>query len=127
MKTYSVSVRQKFIAQHYLPHETGKEHTPHSHHYFVEVRVYGEKLNEHGFLIDIVDLKHTLDHFVQQMSDRLLNDLDEFYEKNPSLEMLAYVFWEKIAPHLKGTNVTTARVVVWEEEHIYASFQGSIE
>lgn len=124
---YSVSVRQKFIAQHYLPHETGKERTPHSHHYFVEVRVYGEKLDGQGFLVDIVDLKHTLDHFIQQLSDRLLNDLDEFYGENPSLENLAYVLWEKIAPHLKGTNADTVRVTVWEEEYIYATYKGIIE
>jgi 6-pyruvoyltetrahydropterin/6-carboxytetrahydropterin synthase len=124
---YSVSVRQKFIAQHFLINETEKEHTPHSHHYFVEVRVYGEKLNEQGFIIDIVDLKHILDHFIQQLSDRLLNELDEFYGKNPSLEILAYVLWEKIVPHLKGMNVNTARVTVWEEEHIYASYKGNIE
>jgi 6-pyruvoyltetrahydropterin/6-carboxytetrahydropterin synthase len=123
---YSVSVRQKFIAQHYLPHETGKEHTPHSHHYFVEVRVYGEKLDGDGFLIDIIKLERALDHFVQQLSDRLLNDLDEFCGKNPSLENLAYVLWEKIAPHLKGTPVDTARVTVWEEEHIYASYKANI-
>jgi 6-pyruvoyltetrahydropterin/6-carboxytetrahydropterin synthase len=124
---YSVSVRQKFIAQHYLPHETGKEHAPHSHHYFVEVRVYGEKIDGKGFLIDIIDLGDFLKHFTSQLSDRLLNDLDEFSGKNPSLENLAYVLWKMIAPHLKGTNVDTARVTVWEEEHIYASYKGSIE
>jgi 6-pyruvoyltetrahydropterin/6-carboxytetrahydropterin synthase len=123
---YSVSVRQKFITQHYLPNETGKERIPHSHHYSVEVCVYGEKLNAHGFLVDIVDLKRTLDHLIQQLSDRLLNDLKEFHGKNPSLENLASVLWNKIIPHIESNIVDSVKVTVWEEEHIYASYEGII-
>ena len=73
---YSVSVREKFIARHFLPHEIGREQTPHSHHYFVEVRVYGEKLDRKGFLMDIVTLRHALDTFLRQLNDTLLNDLE---------------------------------------------------
>lgn len=123
---YSVSVRQKFIAQHFLPNETGKEHTPHSHHYFIEMCVYGEKLDRQGFLIDIVDLKDVLDRFIRQFSDRLLNDLDEFHGKTPTLENLANLFWIKIASHLKSTNVSSMKITIWEEEHVYASFEGDI-
>jgi len=123
---YSVSVRQKFIAQHFLPNETGKEHTSHSHHYFIEVCGYGEKLDGQGFLIDIVDLKDVLDRHIQQFSNRLLNDLDEFHDKTPTLENLANLFWIKIASHLKSTKVSSMKVTIWEEEHVYASFEGDI-
>jgi 6-pyruvoyltetrahydropterin/6-carboxytetrahydropterin synthase len=126
MKTYSVSVRQKFVAQHFLPNETGKESAPHSHHYFVEVCVSGERLDAHGFLLDIIDLKHVLLHLIEELRDRLLNDLDEFRGINPTLENLANLLWAKIAPLLKGTNVSSMIVTVWEEEHIYASFESEI-
>jgi 6-pyruvoyltetrahydropterin/6-carboxytetrahydropterin synthase len=126
MKMYSVSLREKFISQHFLPHETGKESVPHSHHYFVEVCLFGEKLDDQGFLFDIVDLKHVLLHLLEEFRDRLLNDFDEFRSNNPTLENVAHLFWIKIAPRLKGTNVSSMRVTVWEEEHIYASFEEEI-
>ena len=89
MERYSVSVREKFITKHFLPRETGKESTPHSHHYYVEVCLLGEKLETQGFLFDIVELKHLLLHLIEQLRDRLLNDLDEFRSINPTLENVA--------------------------------------
>ncbi len=126
MSVYSVSVREKFITQHFLPHETGNESTPHSHHYFVEVCVYGDTLDARGFLVDIVALKRCLLHLVEQVRDRVLNDLDDFRTLTPTLENVAHLLWIKIAPRLKGSNVSAMKVTVWEEEHIYASFEDNM-
>ena len=126
MSVYSVSVREKFITQHFLPQETGKESTPHSHHYFVEVCVYGDTLDAQGFLFDIVGLKHHLLLLVEQLRDRVLNDLEDFQGITPTLENVAHLLWTKIAPRLEGANVSSMRVTVWEEEHICASFEDRI-
>lgn len=126
MEIYSVSVREKFISQHFLLQETGKERAPHSHHYFVEVCVYGERLDAQGFLYDIVDLKHRLLLLLEPLRDRLLNELEELRGINPTLENVAHLLWIGLAPDLKDTNVSSMKVTVWEEEHIYASFEGKI-
>jgi 6-pyruvoyltetrahydropterin/6-carboxytetrahydropterin synthase len=123
---YSVSIREQFIARHFLAKETGKEGTPHSHHYFVEVCAFGDRLDAQGFLINIVDLKHQLHLLVNEICDRLLNDLEVFRGTIPTLENLAHQLWVQIAPRLKGTNVSSIKVTVWEEEYICASFEGKV-
>ena len=123
---YSVSVHKKFISQHYLPNELGKEQSPHSHHYTVEACVFGEILTSEGFLIDIIELQHTLDSLLIQFEDKLLNDLQEFRGSNPSLETVAFVIWEKIKSALQNPRITCLKVTVWEEEGPCASYEGAI-
>jgi 6-pyruvoyltetrahydropterin/6-carboxytetrahydropterin synthase len=121
---YGVSVRQRFISRHYLPFEAGKESTPHSHHYTVEVCTFGKTLDAKGFLIDIVDLQRNLDGLALDLEGRLLNELIEFKGKTPSLENLAYMFWEKIRSSVKDFSLERIRVTIWEEEGPSASYEG---
>ena len=55
---YQLAITRDFIAQHYLiGGDWGRENEQHSHHYKVEVRVQQQDLDQHGYLIDIVDLE----------------------------------------------------------------------
>ena len=84
---YKLAVRRDFIAQHALiGGDWGAENQPHSHHYVLELQMEGDTLDEHGFLVDIVDVEHALAGVVNGYRDFLLNDLPEFSGLNPSLE-----------------------------------------
>ncbi|MEK7786037.1 MAG: 6-carboxytetrahydropterin synthase, partial [Chloroflexota bacterium] len=84
---YIVAVKRDFVAQHYLiGGDWGPENRMHSHHYAVEVQLEDDQLDQHGYLVDIVDIEKHLNRLVAHYRDQTLNDLPEFAGLNPSLE-----------------------------------------
>jgi len=62
---YTIAVKRDFIAQHFLIGGAwGPENEKHSHHYQVEVQLEGAALDEHGYLMDIVDIEAKLDTLI---------------------------------------------------------------
>ena len=62
---YSVAVKRDFVAQHFLiGGDWGAENDWHSHHYQVEVQLQGPTLDQHGYLVDIVDINTHLEALV---------------------------------------------------------------
>lgn len=124
---YSVAVRRAFVAQHYLVGgDFGAENEWHSHHYRVEVRCDGPQLDEHGFLVDIDDLRRRLEAQVVRFRDHTLNDDPAFAGLNPSVEHFARILAEGLdggaEPRLGGDG-RALTVTVWEDEDAWASFR----
>ncbi len=117
-------LRSNFIAQHFLiGKDYGAENLKHSHHYSVELEIESPLLDQHNYLIDIVEVRHHLDKLVAQYNDQTLNDLPEFEDQNPSLELFSKILWQKFNHHYKmpqGCNVT---VRLWEDEQARASYR----
>ena len=83
---YTVAVQREFSARHMLiGGDWGPENESHAHHYVVEARLYGKKLDRHGFLLDICEVEARLDKLVEYFRDATLNELPEFQGLNPSL------------------------------------------
>ncbi|HEY5571476.1 MAG TPA: 6-carboxytetrahydropterin synthase, partial [Anaerolineales bacterium] len=81
---YTVTVKRNFIARHFLiGGDWGSENKLHSHHYQVEVQLEGSLLNEHGYLVDIMDIEANLEEIIAAYRDRTLNELPEFEGLNP--------------------------------------------
>lgn len=121
---YTLAVRRDFVAQHYLVGgDWGPENEKHSHHYRVEVQLLGDRLDQHGYLADIVDLEAHLEALVDYYRDRTLNDLPEFAGLNPSIEHFARILGETLAGRLKADNLQAIRVKVWEADIAWASYQ----
>ena len=58
---YRVAVRRDFIAQHYLiGGDWGAENQKHSHHYVLELELGGETLDQHNYLVDIVEIERQI-------------------------------------------------------------------
>ena len=92
----------------------------HGHSYKAEIVLYGEQLDETGFLVDFNVLKvvrNALDH-------KLLNDLPGFKEKNPSAENIAGWIAEKVCDLLlqlqADQDVGLESVTVFETESSWA-------
>jgi 6-pyruvoyltetrahydropterin/6-carboxytetrahydropterin synthase len=120
---YNIAVRKDFIAQHFLiGGDWGAENQPHSHHYLFELELSGDSLDQHNYLVDIVEIEAQMDAQVAYYRDHLLNHLPEFIDTNPSLERFARVLCEALA----GTNLPAhIRVVttrLWENDLAWAGF-----
>jgi len=119
---YQLMVRRDFVAQHYLTVPgCGPENEWHSHHFEVEVLLEGEELNEHGYLVDIVEVEEALDTLVDRYRDATLNDLPEFEGLNPSIEHFSRIFYTSLHEQLE-TNGLDLTVKIWEDEDAWASY-----
>jgi 6-pyruvoyltetrahydropterin/6-carboxytetrahydropterin synthase len=123
-KMYTVAVRRNFIAQHYLVGgDWGKENSLHSHFYKVEVSLEGSELDQHGYLVDIVDIEKNLDSLVEYFSDQTLNSLPDFKNLNPSIENFCRIFWEKYSKKITAKSIEFLKVTLWENEIAWASYR----
>jgi 6-pyruvoyltetrahydropterin/6-carboxytetrahydropterin synthase len=121
---YSVAVKREFQASHFLVGgDWGKENKPHAHHYHIELKLEGAELNEHGYLVDIVEIEKQLDTVIALYREQTLNKLSEFRGLNPSIEHFSRIFCERFTSHIKAPNITAITVTIWENTIAYASFR----
>ncbi len=120
---YTLSIQREFIAQHFLiGGDLGKENEPHSHNYKAELMVEGEELDQHGYLIDIIDLGVQLESVIDEFRDKSLNELDEFEGMNPSVEHFARVLCEKIDEALYAPNIQAISIKLWENDIAWVAY-----
>jgi 6-pyruvoyltetrahydropterin/6-carboxytetrahydropterin synthase len=118
-----LNLKKDFVAQHYLTvPDCGPENEWHSHHFAVEVRLVGDELNEHGYLVDIVELESAMDALIARYEDATLNDLPEFEGLNPSIEHFSRIFWQKLQTRLSEPAIDQMEVRIWEDETAWASY-----
>jgi 6-pyruvoyltetrahydropterin/6-carboxytetrahydropterin synthase len=121
---YSMSVRTDFIAQHYLiGGDWGPENERNSHHYVLELQLEGADLDEHGYLVDIVQVESELRDLRAHYADRLLNELPEFENLNPSIEHFARILCQRLGKRLAAPNLSGIAVRLWENEDASASYR----
>jgi 6-pyruvoyltetrahydropterin/6-carboxytetrahydropterin synthase len=121
---YTVAVKRDFVAQHFLiGGDWGAENELHSHHYVVEIRLEGAALDQHGYLVDIVEIEQQLDALVAYYRDKTLNDLPEFAGLNPSIEHFARILCQTLANRIPAPNLNAFTVVIWENDIAWASYR----
>ena len=120
---YTVAVTRDFVAQHFLiGGDWGPENEWHSHHYRVEVQLAGTALDEHGYLVDIVDIEHHLEALVAHYRDKTLNELPEFAGLNPSIEHFARILGQALSERSQASNLSAVTVKIWENEIAWAAY-----
>ncbi len=121
---YTVAVKRDLIAQHLLVGgDWGAENFKHSHHYQIEVQLEGAALDQHGYLVDIVDIEANLDALVAHYRDKTLNELSEFAGLNPSIEHFSRILCEALAQRIQAANLSAVTVKLWENDIAWASFR----
>jgi 6-pyruvoyltetrahydropterin/6-carboxytetrahydropterin synthase len=121
---YTVAVKRDFVAQHYLiGGDWGAENEHHSHHYTLEVQLEGATLDQHGYLVDIVDIETHLEALVAYYRDRTLNELPEFEGLNPSIEHFARIFCQDLAERIQSPNLHAISIRIWENEIAWAAYR----
>ena len=121
---YTLGVRRDFIARHFLiGGDWGPENFPNSHHYVLELQLEGKELDQHGYLVDIVDVEKHLDEIVSYYSEQMLNDKPEFAGLNPSIEHFARILATSLSERIQATNISALKVVLWENESAWAAYR----
>jgi len=121
---YTIAVKRDFIARHFLiGGDWGRENQPHAHHYMLEVSIEHSELDQHGYLVDIVDIESALTRIVEYYHDCQLNDLPEFSGLNPSLEHFSRIISQQLLEGIKPPGAGTLTVKLWENESCWASYQ----
>ena len=121
---YTLAVRRDFIARHYLiGGDWGSENFPNSHHYVIELQLKGEQLDQHGYLVDIVDVEKNLDELVNYYKDQMLNEKPEFAGLNPSIEHFSRILATSLSERIQAKNISSLKVVLWENENAWASYK----
>lgn len=123
---YTVAVTRDFIANHYLiGGDWGDENSPHAHHYVLEVSIESDALNEHGYLVDIVEIESALDEVVGYFRDCMLNDTPEFAGLNPSLEHFSRILSDRLLAGITPPGSGALSVKLWENESCWAAYRQS--
>jgi 6-pyruvoyltetrahydropterin/6-carboxytetrahydropterin synthase len=121
---YTLGVRKDFIARHFLiGGDWGPENYPNSHHYILELQMEGKELDQHGYLVDIVDVEKHLDELVTYYKEQMLNDKPEFAGLNPSIEHFSRILATSLSERIKADNITAIKVVLWENESAWAAYR----
>jgi 6-pyruvoyltetrahydropterin/6-carboxytetrahydropterin synthase len=110
--SWTLKVRDRFSAAHFLREYKGKCEKVHGHTFQVEVEIAVRELDSTGLGIDFTLIKAKLAEILPDHS--LLNDV---YPFNPSAENLARRFFEDLKPHFPVRAVT-----VWESEDACAVY-----
>lgn len=121
---YTLAVKRDFVAQHFLiGGDWGAENFWHSHHYQVEVQLEGTELDQHGYMVDIVDVERNLTAIVDYYRDKTLNELPEFAGLNPSIEHFTRILCTTLAERIKAANLQAVVVRIWENEIAWAAYR----
>lgn len=120
---YTLSVRRDLIARHFLiGGDWGAENDPHSHHYIIEVRLEAAELDQHGYLVDIVQVEAELQKVVDYFGESMLNELPEFEGLNPSLEHFSRIVCHRLLAGIAPPGSGRFSVRIWENESCWAAF-----
>ena len=119
---YKVAVLREFIAQHYLiGGDWGPENDLNSHQYRLEITIENEELDQHGYLVDIVEVENVINDIVSTYKDNTLNDFPEFENLNPSLENFCRIIGDMFCKSLSVADVYSVDVRLWEDSLAWAS------
>ena len=96
----------------------------HGHNFTLYVTVRGEPDPQTGFLIDLKVLKQIIQReIIEPLDHRNLNvDVPFLKGVMPTIENLAQVIWERIAPQLE--NCQLYRIQLYETEHNLVDYYG---
>ena len=118
---YEIYVAAQFEAAHRLVGDFGPATHPHGHTYRMEVMVRGERLKDDGTLYDIGQLRPAVDELAASLQYRDLNDVPDLAGVNTTAEAVAHYCWERLAPLLRGDQLDSLVVRIWESPQIYAA------
>ncbi|NBS16517.1 MAG: 6-carboxytetrahydropterin synthase [Gammaproteobacteria bacterium] len=121
---YQLAIGRDFIARHFLVGgDWGAENVEHSHHYRIEVQLQGASLNQHGYLVDIVELEAALGEVIGLFRDNVLNSLPDFEGLNPSIEHFSRILYQRLSDRLALSGVTIS-VKLFENDLDWAGYTG---
>ena len=125
-QVYEVYVAAHFEAAHRLVGDFGPATRTHGHTYRMEVILRGERLSEDDTLYDIGELRPAVEDLAASLHYRDLNDVPDLAHTNTTAEALASYCWEGLASPLRGRDLDSLTVRIWESPQVYAAREDSL-
>jgi 6-pyruvoyltetrahydropterin/6-carboxytetrahydropterin synthase len=126
--SYEVGVVAQFTASHHLVGDFGPAKLPHTHEYRAELSVMGDRLRGDGTLFDITRLQQAVADVIAELEGANLNDVSGLglAETNPTAEVVARFFFDRVAPAVSGQGLARLETRVWESPKAYAGYSGDL-
>ncbi len=121
--TFEVGVEATFNASHHLVGDFGPASRPHAHDYRVQISVRGDGLRDDGTLFDISRLQQGLAEIIADIDGTNLNDLAT---SNPTAEVMARFFFDRVAPTVAGQGLARLEARLWESPEAFASYSADL-
>ena len=118
---YEIGVLAQFEAAHRLVGDFGPATRMHGHTYRLDVIIRGERLQSDGTLYDIGRLNTTIGALVALIHYQNLDEVPGLAGTNTTAERVADFCWDQLAPSLRGRDLATLLVRVWESPQAYAA------
>ena len=119
---FKIKILKSFSAAHFLREYQGKCESLHGHNWKVEVIVSREELNETGMVVDFGILKKITVDTLEELDHKHINELEYFFDHNPSSENIAKFIYYKIGPQIKPYGAIIDQVRVWETDNSCAIY-----
>jgi 6-pyruvoyltetrahydropterin/6-carboxytetrahydropterin synthase len=126
--SYEVGIVAQFTASHHLVGDFGPAKLPHTHDYRAELSVSGDTLLADGTLFDITRLQQAVAEVVAELNGANLNAIAGLglAGTNPTAEVVARFFFDRVAPAVLGQGLAQLRARVWESPEAYAGYSGDL-
>ena len=118
---YEIGVSAQFEAAHQLSAEFGPAARLHGHTYTLDVVVRGPALQANGTLYDVGNLRAMYNDLAAALHYRVLSDVPALARTNTTAEAMASYCWETLAAKLRGANLDSLLVRVWENPQVFAA------
>ncbi len=124
---YELGIKRDFIARHFLDRRRlGAREFSQFPSLCFGIAVGRKELDQHGYLVDIVDVEKHLDEIVNYYKEQMLNEKPEFAGLNPSIENFARILATSLSERIKAENISEIKVVLWENESAWAAHNSSV-
>jgi 6-pyruvoyltetrahydropterin/6-carboxytetrahydropterin synthase len=121
MPSFTLTIRQRFEAAHYLYAYRGKPEPIHGHTWTVELVLEADRLDKEGMGFDFVAARTALADLVARFDHRNINEIPPFDTLTPTTEHLAMWFFDTMVKRLESACVTA--VTIWEGPDCSATYR----
>jgi 6-pyruvoyltetrahydropterin/6-carboxytetrahydropterin synthase len=119
---FELKVISHFAAAHQLKMVAKKCENMHGHNWKIEVCVAGKDLNNAGVIIDFAKIKEYVSGILAKLDHKVLNEIDCFYDINPSSENIALYIVRELQAKIDNPDIKVASVTAWESEDACATY-----
>jgi len=123
---FEIDIEKDFSAAHMLKGYQGDCSKLHGHNWKVQVVVKTEEIDEIGIAIDFRKLKTELDSILTELDHSNLNDIGYFTDVNPTSEILAKYFFDKLSEKINTGTISVSKVRVCESPGSGATYYNEL-
>ncbi|MBW2568744.1 MAG: 6-carboxytetrahydropterin synthase QueD [Deltaproteobacteria bacterium] len=120
---FELKVISNFAAAHQLKMVAKKCENMHGHNWKIEVCVVGKDLNNAGVIMDFAKIKKHVSEILEKLDHKVLNEIDCFYDINPSSENIALYIVRELQAKIDNSDIKVASVTAWESEDVCATYR----